>query len=177
MLKKKKFNTKQKQPPKLTWCSTCRFHQSEGWPEWLAGWSPMQCSHSAFDEMPLMTEKLNRGKLIAGTSLHDTVGQIIKAIWMSLIQWRSCYPPVYDRPVTLHRPLQTNKTLLISSDKLIQIKLLISSDKNGNSMYWTSSHSHTFTEGWWAIPLRGVSWDTVDDDFPNELVALIAEET
>lgn len=44
-------------------------------------------------------------------------------------------------------------------------------------MYWTSSYSHTFTEGWWAIPLRGVSWDTVDDDFPNELVALIAEET
>lgn len=35
---------------------------------------------------------------------------------------------------------------------------------------------HTFAERGWAVPLRGVSWDTVDDNLPNQLIAFVAEK-
>ena len=43
-------------------------------------------------------------------------------------------------------------------------------------IHLSSLQQCTFTKGWRAVPLGGVSWDTVDDDLADQLVVLIAEE-
>lgn len=35
---------------------------------------------------------------------------------------------------------------------------------------------HTFAKRWRTVPLRGVSWDTVDDNLPDQLIAFITEK-
>lgn len=44
----------------LTLCNTCKFLQSEGWPGWLAGLLPKQCSHSGSDGTARMTGTLQK---------------------------------------------------------------------------------------------------------------------
>lgn len=68
----------------------------------------MQCSRSAFDERPLMTEKLQRVEVNNMDIIMWHSGSNYQ-IWIVLNNNQS-YPPIYDRPVALHRPLQINKT-------------------------------------------------------------------
>lgn len=35
----------------------------------------------------------------------------------------------------------------------------------------------TFAKWWWVVPLRGMSWNTPDNDLTNEFIAFVTEET
>lgn len=41
---------------------------------------------------------------------------------------------------------------------------------------FVGSSLYTFAERGWTVPLRGVSWDTINDDLSNQLIAFITEK-
>lgn len=90
---------------------------------------------------------------------------------MSLININDNYLLIHDHPKALHMPLcelkvKGNKIILFGFCSFIYSVIII-----------LKNIEITFAKWWWVVPLRGMSWNTADNDLTNKFIAFVTEET